>query len=127
MALGLLGLGCIIGNAPNGPLYGMIQSLVPERMRAMSIALILLSANLIGIGLGPLVAGVLSDALRPWAGEESLRYALLFLCPGYFWASWHLWRGSKSVMDDLAAVYVEGPAMTVESVGDGKPCLTRSV
>jgi hypothetical protein len=55
------------------------------------------------MGLGPLVAGALSDAFRQWAGEDSLRYALLTLCPGYLWSGWHLWRASTTVERDLHA------------------------
>jgi MFS family permease len=88
----------------DGPLFAIIQSLVPAPMRAVSIAIIYLVANLIGMGLGPFLIGVLSDGLRPWAGEGSLRYALIALCPGYLWAMWHLWRASQTVADDLAAV-----------------------
>jgi len=102
LALGLLGLASIGVNTTSGPLFATIQSLVPARMRALSIALIYLFANLIGMGLGPLAAGALSDAYRPWAGDESLRYALLTLCPGYLWATWHLWRGSRTVSRDLS-------------------------
>jgi MFS family permease len=91
------------GSAPWGPMLAIIQTLVQPRMRAMSIALVYLFANLIGMGLGPLTAGALSDALRPWFAEESLRYALVMLCPGYFWAMWHLWRASETVADDLQA------------------------
>lgn len=86
-----------------GPLFATIQTLVPERMRAMSIAIIFLFANLVGMGVGPLAAGALSDALRPMFVEESLRYALLALCPGYCWAGWHLWRASGTVTRDMAA------------------------
>ena len=50
-------------------MFAVIQTLVPKRMRATSIALIYLFANLIGMGLGPLAVGVLSDALRPLLGE----------------------------------------------------------
>jgi MFS transporter, Spinster family, sphingosine-1-phosphate transporter len=85
----------------DGPLFAVVQSLVPDRMRAMSIALIYLCANLIGLGLGPLVVGALSDAYRPWAGEDSLRYALVTLCPGYLWVIWQLWRASHTVTHDL--------------------------
>jgi MFS transporter, Spinster family, sphingosine-1-phosphate transporter len=85
----------------DGPLFAIVQSLVPDRMRAMSIALIYLCANLIGLGLGPLVVGALSDAYRPWAGEDSLRYALVTLCPGYLWVIWQLWRASDTVTHDL--------------------------
>jgi MFS family permease len=100
-AFALMALGCAALNAINGPMFATIQTLVPQRMRAVSIALIYLFANLIGMGLGPLAAGSLSDALRPHFGEESLRYALLLLCPGYFWCAWHLWRGRSTVTRDL--------------------------
>jgi MFS family permease len=101
VAFGLLALVAIGLNTSNGPLFATIQTLVPERMRAVSLAIVYLFANLIGMGLGPLVAGVLSDAFRPWVGEESLRYALLSLSPGYFLFAWHVWRASRTVTRDL--------------------------
>jgi predicted MFS family arabinose efflux permease len=104
LAFALMALAAIGAGVINGPLFATIQTLVPERMRAVSIAMIYLFANLIGMGLGPLAAGALSDAFRPWAGEESLRYALLVLCPGYCWAAWHLWQASRTVQRDLAVV-----------------------
>jgi MFS family permease len=100
-AFGLLGFAALIGATGNGPLFAAIQTLVPPPMRATAVALIYLVANLIGVGLGPLAAGMLSDTLRPLVGEESLRYALLALCPGYLWAAWHLWRASQSIRADL--------------------------
>jgi MFS family permease len=102
LTFGLTGLAAVAGAMITGPLFATIQTLVPERMRATSIALIYLFSNLIGLGLGPLTAGALSDALRPFFGDESLRYALLVLCPGFLWAAWHLWRASRTVMEDLA-------------------------
>jgi hypothetical protein len=60
-----------------------------------------------------LAAGTLSDALRPVAGEESLRYALLALCPGYLWAGWYLWQAGRTVMRDL-----ESTRDCTENVGD---------
>jgi MFS family permease len=101
LAFTALGLGALGGNMALGPILATMQTLVPARMRAMSIALVYLFANLIGMGLGPLAAGALSDALRPWFAEESLRYALVMLCPGYFWAGIHLWRASRTVDRDL--------------------------
>jgi predicted MFS family arabinose efflux permease len=102
VAFALMGLATVGGNTLFGPLFGTIQTLVPPHMRAMSIALILLFANLVGMGLGPLAVGVISDALRPHFGQESLRYALLACCPGYLWVSWHLWAASRTVVRDLA-------------------------
>ncbi len=103
-ALGLMGLTAIGSAAVNGPLFAIIQTLIPPHMRALSVAVLYLFANLIGMGLGPLMAGVLSDVFRTWAGEQSLRYALLALCPGYLWVAWHLRRASGTVTHDLAAV-----------------------
>jgi MFS transporter, Spinster family, sphingosine-1-phosphate transporter len=104
LALGLMGAAVIGVTMTNGPLFATIQTLVPDRMRAMSVALTYFVANLIGMGLGPLAAGALSDALQPLFGEESLRYALLAMCPGYFGTAWHLWRASTTVTQDLEAV-----------------------
>lgn len=107
LAFGLLGLSLIGIYTAYGPLFATLQTLVPPHMRAISIAIIYMFANLIGMGLGPLAAGALSDFLRPWAGEESLRYSLLAMCPGYLWAGWHLWAASRTVTRDLEAVRID--------------------
>ncbi len=124
LAFGLLVIATVGGLMINGPLFALIQTLVPQRMRATAVALIFLFANLIG-GLGPWAVGALSDALRPLVGEDSLRYSLLALCPGFFWSAWHFWRGSKTVADDVetAQANLDGdrgqdtvtPKMSVES------------
>ena len=102
LAFGMLGLSMFLGGLSGGPFFATLQTVVPPRMRGMSIAMIYLFANLIGMGLGPLAAGALSEAFRPLVGSESLRYALLALCPGYLWAGWHLWHASKAVMGEIS-------------------------
>lgn len=97
-----LGLAAMAATATNGPIFATIQTLVPSRMRAMSVAIILLFANLIGLGFGPLAAGALSDLLQPMFGDESLRYGLLALCPGYILCVVFLWKASTTVHHDLA-------------------------
>jgi MFS family permease len=106
VAFGLMGLAFLAAAATYGPLFAAIQSLVPDRMRAMALATIYLFINLVGLGLGPLAVGALSDALRALFGKESLRYALMVVCPGYFWSAWHLWRASRTVTRDLEAAQV---------------------
>jgi MFS family permease len=110
VALSLLALSTLSISAIIGPLFATIQTLVPARMRAMSIALIYFFANLVGMGLGPLVAGALSDALNSWVGPESLRYSLLAFCPGYAWGAWHLWRAADSVTCDLLTAATQDPS-----------------
>jgi predicted MFS family arabinose efflux permease len=59
------------------PVVTAVQHLVPAHMRATASASFLLINNLIGLGLGTVVLGALSDAFTGWAGNEALRYAML--------------------------------------------------
>jgi MFS family permease len=45
-------------------------------MRALASAVLLFVLNMIGLGLGPVFTGLLSDYLQPRFGDESLRYAM---------------------------------------------------
>ena len=60
-----------------GPTLSAIQHLVPADMRAVASSLFLFINNLIGLGLGTLVIGRLSDHFTVRYGSESLRYAIL--------------------------------------------------
>jgi len=104
VAFALLGVGTLVANLFTAPLFAILQTLVPARMRALSVAGIFLFTNLFGIGLGPLAVGALSDAFRQWVGGESLRYALLTVCPGYLLGAWYLWRASRTITRDLQVV-----------------------
>jgi len=70
--------------------FAQVQGLVGLRMRAVASALLLFLLNIIGLGLGPMLTGILSDLLRASFGDESLRYSLLLvnaiIGP---WAAWH--------------------------------------
>ena len=85
-------LNYLLASSYLGPTFALIQGLAPLRMRAMWAAVTLLVINLIGLGLGPTLIGLLSDLLRPAAGAESLRWALV--CVGALtpWPIWHYWR-----------------------------------
>jgi len=60
-----------------GPILSSIQHVVPPHMRATASAVFLFINNLIGIGLGTVMLGALSDALSTRFGADSLRYAIL--------------------------------------------------
>jgi predicted MFS family arabinose efflux permease len=60
-----------------GPVIGAITMLVPSHMRATASAMFLFINNLVGLGLGTLFIGRLSDALATRFGAESLRYAAI--------------------------------------------------
>jgi MFS transporter, Spinster family, sphingosine-1-phosphate transporter len=107
VAFGILAIYAVISNAANGPIFATTQTLVHPRMRALAVALMYLFCNLIGLGLGPIAVGALSDLWRSTLGDEALRYALLAFCPGYFWCAWHFWRASRTVVHDLEGVLRE--------------------
>lgn len=80
-----------------GPTYAMIQSLAPLRMRSTWAALMLMSASLIGLGLGPYLVGVASDLLRPTYGAQSLRWAMVLVVSLTPLAVFFYWRAGVLV------------------------------
>jgi hypothetical protein len=59
-----------------GPTIAIAHLLVPAALRAITSAILFLVINLIGLGFGPLVVGIVSDWLTPSLGSESLRWAM---------------------------------------------------
>ncbi|MDP5070255.1 MAG: MFS transporter, partial [Congregibacter sp.] len=79
------------------------HAIVGPRMRATASAVLFLILNIIGLGAGPWVVGVLSDFLAPSLGTESLRYAMLYALPPVMtWSAIHYWLAAKSIRDDIA-------------------------
>ena len=85
-----------------GPCFGLLNNLAPCHMRNMFIAISLLVANIFNLMVAPWVVGVLSDWFAGSHGSDaaSLRLALLFLAPTGFWATWHLYLASKTIVTD---------------------------
>lgn len=93
-ALVLLFVPSLLNYLYYGPCYSTAHSLVSPQARAVSTSIMMFGQNLIGLGLGPLFFGMLSDAIRPVAGPESVRWVLFGaawfgLIPAFFW-----WRSS---------------------------------
>lgn len=63
------------------PALALTQNLAPLRARATATALLLLSFNLVGIGGGPLMIGILSDLFTALGSQNSLRWALASTVP----------------------------------------------
>ena len=84
------------------PGYTLAMDLADERIRARTAALISMGATAIGYGLGPQIVGLLSDLLAPWAGAQSLRYAILVMMLVMLWSGGHFLaarRGLVAVTD----------------------------
>jgi predicted MFS family arabinose efflux permease len=87
-----------------GPAYAMAQGLVPLRMRARSVAILLLVLNIIGLGLGPPVVGAVADFLLPYFGADALRYAMLTTILTGLTGAYCYWRSTATLKADLAKV-----------------------
>lgn len=91
-----------------GPAFGTVQNLAPQRMRALASAILLFILNIIGLGLGPFLVGVLSDMLSGPFGQESLRYAIIVATAAYFWAGAHFLLAGKTLVADLRQASQDG-------------------
>ncbi len=85
-----------------GPCFGLLNNLAPCHMRNMFIAISLLVANILNLIVAPWVVGFLSDwfAHGHATDAESLRAALLVLAPTGFWAAYHLFMASRTIIAD---------------------------
>ncbi len=83
-----------------GPVLSAFQHLVPPNMRATASAVFLFINNLIGIGLGNLLIGLISDSLNEQYGDESLRYAILAGTVFYVIAAVIFYLSSKRLDQD---------------------------
>ena len=89
------------------PTYALMQRLVPDTMRATTMAVVMLLYNLIGMGVGPQLVGILSDGLQPKVGGDSLRYAMLIVSFVSVWSAYHFWKAGQTIKEDLSQVEEE--------------------
>jgi MFS family permease len=80
----------------SGPIYAVMQFLVPAGMRAMTVAVHLFILNLVGLGFGPLFIGMMNDsfAVSMPAGDAITR-SLLIITLGTGVAVWCFWRAAR--------------------------------
>ena len=67
----------------SGPIYAVMQFLVPSTMRAMVVAVHLFVLNLVGLGFGPLLIGMMNDGFAASLGSDgAIRLSLLVITLG---------------------------------------------
>jgi predicted MFS family arabinose efflux permease len=76
LSLACLGLCAMLQSLYLGPCLSVAHGLVPASMRALTSAVYFLVINLVGLGFGPMVVGMISDLLKPSLGVGSLRWAM---------------------------------------------------
>ena len=81
--------------------FAMTQTLLPPASRALGAALLLFFINIIGLGLGPFIVGVLSDLFYADYGQDGLRYALLIVTLLNIWGALHYYLAGRTLAADL--------------------------
>jgi hypothetical protein len=81
----------------------MVLSIAKPQMRALASALTTGSYNLVGMGLGPLLVGTLSDRLTASYGVDAIRYALLIVSAAHVIGTVHNLLAISPLRDDIAA------------------------
>ncbi|MBI1186196.1 MAG: MFS transporter [Alphaproteobacteria bacterium] len=99
-----LSLNAVLGTLWYGPVYATAQSIVPPHMRATAAAVMLFVINLVGLGLGPLAVGVLSDvfAFQLGLGEaEGIRWALIVSALAGVASFVLFWMARKTIREEM--------------------------
>ena len=77
--------------------------MVPPRMRALTSAVLFFVLNMIGLGLGPLFTGLMSDLLAPLSGADNLRHAMCATTTISLLAVPMFWQASRHLPSNLSA------------------------
>lgn len=75
----LLLTGGFLSAAWMGPAFGCIAQLFAAERRTQAAALLIVIINVVGSAMGPVIAGIVSDALGIYFGNEALRVSLLLM------------------------------------------------
>jgi MFS family permease len=102
-----------LGTMYLGPTFSITANLCGARERALGGALLLFIINLIGLGLGPTLTGMVSDAFKNHfvgqglpeiaATAQGLRYALAVMVCINLWSAFHYMMSARTLRQDLSA------------------------
>jgi predicted MFS family arabinose efflux permease len=97
-----------IAGSQYGPVFAFLQNQMRPGMRATTMSIAYVIQNLVGIGLGSLLVGILSDGLRAGFGAESLRYAMACISVMYTVAAVCYLRAARTL--NVSQALREAPA-----------------
>lgn len=103
-AIMILAVPAVLGTLWYGPVYATAQSIVEPHMRATASAVLLFIINLVGLGLGPVAVGILSDVLAGPMGmgeAEGVRWALIISTLFGLIAFVLFWQARKTIREEM--------------------------
>lgn len=105
--------GCLItffATSTQGPVASAVQLVAPKSMRSVAVAVKHLVVTAVGAGTGPLVVGMVNDALAPQFGEGAIRYSLMLVSVFYLISALLFLMASKTFAEDVARAEAWEPA-----------------
>lgn len=105
VVLALFSLFFLIGSMWYGPVYTIAQSVAPPEARAIAAAIMMLIISVVGLGLGPITAGLISDIAAGPGGQgpaEGVRWALLCSPVSMLISTPLFWAARRHVRADMA-------------------------
>ncbi|MBL9009588.1 MAG: MFS transporter [Alphaproteobacteria bacterium] len=102
-AIVVLTIPTILASLWYGPVYSSVQGLVRPQTRATASAILLFIINLIGLGLGPLGIGMLSDVLAGPYGMgagEGIRWSLIIFSLLGLFAAALFWIARRTIREE---------------------------
>jgi len=100
LSITLLGVTTFAATFYYGPNFSLLQALASDRTRAMAVAIYLLFAGLIGLGLGPVFVGTVSDFVSggdPALEADGIRAGVATISVFNIWTAFHFWRAQRRV------------------------------
>ncbi|GAB3097902.1 hypothetical protein G8770_17400 [Aestuariicella hydrocarbonica] len=79
-----------------GPALAMIQTAVQSHQIAQAASIVYFFTNLMGLGIGLVLVGILNDVYESPFGDKSLSAAISIVALEYFIAAYY-WRAGESV------------------------------
>ena len=95
-------IGAFFIQLQHGPGFAIVQSTVSPKMRAVASAVLILFSNIIGLALGPLVVGAISDMATPQYGDKALSIAMIFVLMCTLLSVFAYWKAGRQ-MDDVSS------------------------
>jgi MFS family permease len=94
-------IGGVILFAVLTPLIASVLAVVGAKRRATGYAIVLMVANLVGMTLGPVITGELSDHIGHFYGPEAgLRWAIILTLAAFVPTGWLMVRASRTIQAD---------------------------
>lgn len=96
------GLGVFLYKIHWGPHLALVQEVVAPELRAQAAAYAMFFANMLGLGVGPVIIGLMSDLARPQYGEDSLTVALMVALSAFVLGAIAYWRAIEPLTARVA-------------------------